>query len=231
MSPHDSNLQDERISRLYKMGSNGTPSAELDEHIKKAAHTAVTSQRLSPGWRYSATAAVLMLCIGVILEIFDITPPPPEELTTEPAMAPAQYSDSALPKMQEPVAGQSVEAKRKRIETDTTASRMITEQKKQELRTKSKLMDMQSSQVMPAKPALGLTPSVEEAFIEKESAEKAVTADAMEPDCTKFSYPETTDRAAWIDMANKLRAKGEFGHLNCLKKTFNKSFDPPLELE
>ncbi|MES9875157.1 MAG: hypothetical protein ABW146_18810 [Candidatus Sedimenticola sp. 6PFRAG7] len=72
MSDHD--LHDERISRLYSMGEHPAPSEHLNETIREAAHKAVNRPRLSLFWRLSATAAVLMLSIGVIFRTLETVP-------------------------------------------------------------------------------------------------------------------------------------------------------------
>ncbi|MES9962904.1 MAG: hypothetical protein ABW116_05160 [Candidatus Sedimenticola sp. 20ELBAFRAG] len=99
MSDHD--LHDERISRLYSMGEHPAPSEHLNETIREAAHKAVSRPRLSLFWRLSATAAVLMLSIGVIFRTLETVPV--EEDFLEPSSIQTGELQDAETKLKEEV--------------------------------------------------------------------------------------------------------------------------------
>lgn len=124
----DQDLHDERISRLYSMGEKPQPSAHLDNEILEAAHKAVRRPRLSLFWRLSATAAVLVLSIGVILRTLETVPveedflePSPEQTTKSQPQAVTEEAEEAsvavpIEKEMKPMPAAISAPKRERLE-------------------------------------------------------------------------------------------------------------------
>ncbi len=72
MSEQDDKLHDDRISKLYHLGSSGEPPAHLDNKIIDEAHRAASSWHIP--WPSLATAAVLMLSFTLLLKVMEQQP-------------------------------------------------------------------------------------------------------------------------------------------------------------
>ncbi len=69
---HD--LHDERISKLYKIGSRDEPSKQLDDKIIQAARRGKQTKKSRFYWPSLASAAVLVLSISLVLKVLNQTP-------------------------------------------------------------------------------------------------------------------------------------------------------------
>lgn len=76
---HD--LHDEHISKLYRMGSKDQPSKQLDDKIIQAARRYNPARKSRFDWPSLASAAVLVLSIGLVLKV--LTQAPLEESLQE----------------------------------------------------------------------------------------------------------------------------------------------------
>jgi hypothetical protein len=87
---HD--LHDERISKLYRMGSKEEPPKQLDDKIIQAARRTGPTRKARFNWPTLASAAVLVLSISLVLKVLNRAPLEeslPESLPTKSNPAPS----------------------------------------------------------------------------------------------------------------------------------------------
>lgn len=129
--------RDERLLDLYRRAPRPEPPARLDAAIRAAAHEAVGRRRRLWAWPALATAAVLVLAVGLVLRHPDLADRPEAGPTWEselrdaprasPAM-PAYRSEDYAPRVQESVPTAPAErvpaaAREATVATDPLASR------------------------------------------------------------------------------------------------------------
>ncbi|MEW7982438.1 MAG: hypothetical protein G8D28_07020 [gamma proteobacterium symbiont of Phacoides pectinatus] len=214
MNRHTTEPDDRRISRLYRLGSREMPPPAVDAAIRQAARDAVTSSRLTPGWRYAATAMVGFLALGVLLRVLDVEPPP----TTAPALEEAQLSGGSAPQ-KELRARQAPRPGAPRVEARTSlegkAHRDIAAD------APSTTAEAPSNVRSPAPQGQERAP--------REAADTEVAARTRQgllqvPDCAAFTPPASGQYAAWSELAERLAAQSDPAALNCLKRAYRERF-------
>ncbi|MES9937295.1 MAG: hypothetical protein ABW153_12685 [Sedimenticola sp.] len=241
MSDHD--LHDEGISRLYRMGDRNEPPTHLDESIRKAAHRAVHRPRLTLFWRLTATAAVLVLSVGVFLRTLETVPL--EEEFTEPtpslqgiprATGTTSTGESEPLEERKPDTGESAprspaapQSMEKRERAFSSESPPVSGAIDQAMETES--LSVQEKAAMP-RAADEMAPAKQLKLRKAAPAvgRMAKPLEEMVYRCGELQLSASDTEQFWLELARRLKRAGEQEKLDCLARAYRERFDRELEL-
>ncbi|MET0103460.1 MAG: hypothetical protein ABW078_17155 [Sedimenticola sp.] len=237
MSDHD--LHDEGISRLYRMGDRSEPPTHLDESIRKAAHRAVHRPRLTLLWRLTATAAVLVLSVGVFLRTLETVPleeefaeptpalPGTPRATGTPSTGESERLEERKPATGEPAPPQSME---KREQAFSSMSPPVSGAVDQATETES--LSVQEKDAMP-RAADEMAPAKQLKLRKAAPAvgRMAQPLEEMVYRCGELQLSASDTEQSWLELARRLKRAGEQEKLDCLARAYRERFDRELELE
>ncbi|MES9968212.1 MAG: hypothetical protein ABW074_13170 [Sedimenticola sp.] len=241
MSDHD--LHDEGISRLYHMGDRSEPPTHLDESIRKVAHSAVHRPRLTLFWRLTATAAVLVLSVGVFLRTLETVPledefaePTPTLPGTPQATGTPSTGESELLEERKPVTGEPAprspaapQSMERREEAFSSMSLPTTDEVDQAVETES--LSIQEKAAVP-RAADEMAPAKQ---LKLRKAAPAVgrmvqPLEEMMYRCGELQLSASDTEQSWLELAKRLKRSGEQEKLDCLARAYRERFDRELEL-
>ncbi len=198
MTNWDKDLHDQRVSDLFSAGSVEQPSDELDRKVRDAARQQQpprAGQRVL--WRSLATAAVIVLAIGLIRVQQE------QGLFEEPLMAPQESDFAGKPA---PVPAAPVEMEERKARTGYERQRMgLAKQKRLQEATRSS-----SEKAATA----GLANSLEPPMVKKEAL------------CSGVDLPDG-GKTAWQALYRELISQGQLDQAECLSGLFRERFGEP----
>jgi imidazolonepropionase-like amidohydrolase len=195
MTNWDKDLHDQRVSDLFSAGSVEQPSDELDRTVRDSARQQEPQRAGQRAlWRSVATAAVIVLAIGLIRVQQE------QGLVEEPLLAP-QESDFVGKPAPVPAAP---------VEMEERKARAMVEPQRMEL-SRQKSMESRAGQ------------QVEKAAVAEMADSMAPAVAKREISCSGIAPPEA-DRAVWLALYRELIAQGRLDQAECLSGLFRERF-------
>jgi hypothetical protein len=191
-------LQDERISKLYKLGEQSEPPKHLDAEIKKAAR-ATSPVKKSTLWPSLATAAVLVLSFSLILKVLEQKP------LEESMMDSATQDDSPSPN----------------IMLQESDEKMLGRGDSNIPKLQRNRAVKQKTTPVPAKQKTAGATQFEAAPAMVEEMDSHQT-EALE--CSNITLPETDLKEEWIQQYQAAMQSGKVELARCLKDAYRARF-------
>ena len=198
----NSELHDERISKLYQLGDSSEPPSHLDRDIKQAARAATPAKKRRFVWPSLATAAVLVLSISLVLKV--LQQPPLEE--TAISSAPNGGEGISLQESAD-MAVETMDAEESKLRRDRS------------IKQKTTPAFAQPQQADSIKLEAAPTTPVE--LIAKRAAPKK---------CSGIKLPEINSRVEWIRLYQETVEQGESATASCLQQAYQTKFGHPMPL-
>ena len=242
---HD--LHDERISKLYKMGSRAEPPKHLDEQIIRVARATGPGRKQRLTWPSLATAAVLVLSISLVLKVLNQTPL--EESIMEPL--PTDDSTNLAPMMEKeveekadtsaPVIKDQDSGRREEPRQDQKAGPERYRAKQQSPAPAPTIQGadtMGAARVEPAPASLDKLESRKRKLLKLEAVPMAITATPESAtgkalteklECSVIPLPETASIDVWRQRYKTALEQGQSKTAECLKRAFYSKFGKAIQ--
>lgn len=203
---NNQDLHDERISRLYKLGSQSEPPDHLDREIKQAAHAETPAKKRRYVWPSLATAAVLVLSISVVLKVLQHEP------IQETVLESAPTNDAAL--APEVMLQESTETAVDGMDMEAAKLQRYLAKKQ---RTAPALAKPKKADAIELKAA----PDVSSEFELQQTGPL---------ECHGVKLPDSDSRDEWIRLYQKTMDLGQAEAASCLKQAYQTRFNQPIPM-
>jgi hypothetical protein len=241
---HD--LHDERISKLYRMGSRAEPPKHLDEQITRAAHAASPARKHRLYWPSLATAAVLVLSISLVLKVLNQTPLEEslmESLPSDDGSSPALMLEKELKQPASPPAA-ALEDQDSGKQDEPGQDREATPERYRDKRQSSAPIpaapqtdSMGASQLKPAPAKVERVDEAKRRSLKHKAVPSAKTqtpesavgkAQVTKLDCSAVPLPESASIEVWRQQYQTALKQGQSKSAECLKQGFYRRFGQPM---